>query len=268
MGERVLRPGYDAAPSAARLPLPALLALLILALATGPLQAEPRLPDRTLLVVDDANIVSADKEQLLVNALVGFRQTQQRQVAVVTIPDLQGYDIADFGYLLGRRYGLGEPGGNDGALLIVAPNEMKVWIEVGAAVRSALPQSAVDNIIETQVLPSFRQGDMDSGILTGTGTILGYLELPHEQAVALAEQARLEQAQAEEDGGFPWAGLAVLLLLLVLWPIVRGVFGGIFGVLGTIALLGGGGGGGRGSGYGGFGGGGAGFNGGGASGRW
>jgi uncharacterized protein len=245
-----------------------LLALLLLALAAPPLQAQPRLPGSAALVVDDAEVLSEDKEELLRDALLGFRRTQQRQVAVVTLRDLQGYDVADFGYLLGRRYGLGEPGGEDGAVLIVAPNDMKVWIEVGAGVRSALPEGAVDNIIETQVLPSFRQGDMDKGILNGVGTIFGYLELPHEQAVALAEQARLEQMRAEEADGFPWAGLAVLVLLLILWPIVRAVFGGFFGVLGTIALFGGGSGSSRGGGFGGFGGGGGGFNGGGASGRW
>lgn len=218
------------------------------------------------LVVDDANVISADKKQLLTDALLGFAQSQQRQVIVVTVPDLQGYDIADFGYLLGRRYGLREVGGDDGAVLIVAPNEMKVHIEVGAAVKSVLPESTAHQIIETQVLPRFSQGDMDNGILNGAGSILFYLELPPEQAAAIAEQTRREQAAAEEEEGFPWAGLAILLALALLWPIVRRAFGGLFGVLGAITLLGGGGS--RGGGFGGFGGGGGGFNGGGASGRW
>lgn len=264
MGDRVLRPSDSAALSAA---CRSLLALLLLALAPVPLNAEPRLPDRVLLVVDDANVISADKEKLLLDALLGFRQTQHREISVVTIPDLQGYDIADFGHQLGRRYGLGQNGRDDGALLIVAPNEMKVRIEVGAGVRPLLTEDVADQIIDTWVLPSFRQGDIDKGVLDGTGAIFAQLERTPEEATAIAEQARIEQAQAEEDEGFPWLGLAVLLALVFLWPLLRSV-GGILGLFaGTISLIGGGGGS-KGGGYGGFGGGGGGFNGGGASGRW
>lgn len=239
------------------------LALLLLALAAGPLPAQLRLPDRVAPVVDDANVVSPETEQLLTRALQGFVQTQQRQVSVVTVPDLQGYAVADYGHLLGRSRGL-----DNGAILIVAPGDMQVWIEVGAGLTPVLPESAAREIVETWVLPSVAQGDFDKGVLDGTGAIFDRLELPPEQAAALAEQARLEQARARADAGSPWIGLAVLILLLVLWPILRRLIRSLFGVAGAIVLLGVGAAGGRGGGYGGFGGGGAGFNGGGASGRW
>jgi uncharacterized protein len=241
--------------------------LLLLALATGPLSAQPPLPASTSLVVDDANVISADKEQLLRDAVLGFYQTQHRRVAVVTLPELQGYDIAYVGQLIGRRYGLGTRDDDDGAVLIVAPHEMKVRIEVGSGIAPILPREVADQIVETWVLPSFRQGDIDKGILDGTGAIFSYLERTPEEAAAIAEQARLEQAQAHEDEGFPWAALVALIAFVLLWPIVRAILGGTFGMLGTIVLLGGSGGIGRG-GFGGFGGGGGGFNGGGASGRW
>jgi uncharacterized protein len=230
--------------------------------------SQPRVPERgTALVVDGANVISADKEHLLGDALIGFAQTQQRRVAVVTVPDLQGYDIADYGDLLARRWGLHDGSNDDGAVLIVAPNQLKVRIEVGSRVREALPDAVARDIVETWVLPSFRQGDMDKGILDGAGAILSHLELPPEQAAAIAEQARREQAQAQEPDGFPWSGLAVLILLVVIWSMVRGVFGRLGTAVGAITLLGGGSGGG-GARFGGFGGGGGGFNGGGAGGRW
>jgi len=243
-----------------------LLALLLVMLAAVPVAAKPVIPRHTHLVMDLANVISPEKEQLLIDGLVGFRQTQEREVSVITVRDLQGHDLDTFTRQLAIEWGLEDNTNDDGAVLVVAPNELKVGIVVGRAVRSRLPDNLAREIVEAQVLPSFRQGDMDNGILNGAGSILFYLELTPEEAAAAAERQRIELSQAQEGEGFPWAGIAVLLLLLFLWPVVRS-FAGPFGfVMGAISLLGSGGGGGRGGGFGGFGGGLSG--GGGASGRW
>src|SRR3546814_15763372 len=52
-----------------------------------------------------------------------------RQVVVATLADLQGYDIADYGYRLGRTWGIGQKGEDNGVLLIVAPGERQVRSE-------------------------------------------------------------------------------------------------------------------------------------------
>lgn len=242
-------------------------AVLLLALAAGSLAAQPQIPDRRPLVMDAAGIMSADNEQLLTDALAGFRKTQQREVSVVTVPNLQGYSIDEFTYQLRIASGL-DAGNDEGAVLFVAPNEMKARIEVGSAVKSVLPDEAAREIVETAILPSFERGDMDKGILDGAGSILAWLELSPEQAAALAEEARLEEARVQETGGFPWAALG-LLVLLVFLRMILGSVGGLIGFgAGAISLLGGGGGGRGSGGFGGFAGGGRGFNGGGASGRW
>jgi uncharacterized protein len=153
-------------------------------------------------------------------------------------------------------------------VLLVAPDDMYVRIEVGSAVKPLLPDAAARDIVQTWIVPSFQQGDMDQGILDGAGAVLIHLELPPEQAAELAEQAQREAAQAQEAEGFPWAGLAILLLILFAWSFLRRA-GGVFGLaFGAISLLGGAGGGAGRGGFGGFAGGGGGFNGGGASGRW
>lgn len=247
-----------------------LAALLVVVLAAAPLRSQPQIPDRRPLVMDAAEIISPEKEQLLTDALAGFRQTQQREVSIITVPDLQGYSIDEYTYQVRVASGL-DGYNNDGAVLLVAPNDLKARIEVGSAVKSVLPDELARGIVETSILPSFEQGDMDKGIVDGTGSILHYLELPPAEAAAIAEQARLEMVQTQESGGFPWGALALLVLLFFLRAILRSM-GGLFGLAGgAITLLGSGGGGGSGSGGGGFGGfagGGGGFNGGGASGRW
>jgi len=243
-----------------------LAAILLLLLGAGPLAAQPQVPRHATLVMDLANVISPEKEQHLTDALVGFRQTQQREVSVITVPDLQGYDIDAFAHQLAREWGLEDSRNDDGAALIVAPREMEVRIVAGTAVRHLLPDEVAREIVEAQVLPGLRQGDMDNGILNGAGSILIYLELTPAETAAIAEQQRLELEQARESEGFPWGGLLVLVVIVLLWPILRRAFGILGLASGAVTLLGGGGGGG--GKFGGFGGGGGGFNGGGASGRW
>jgi uncharacterized protein len=243
-----------------------LLALLSFALPVGPLSAQPVIPFHATLVMDTANVISPEKEQFLAGGLVGFRQTQEREVSVITVPDLQGFDIDAYTRRLAVEWGLEDSRNDDGAVLVVAPRELRVGIAVGSAVKSRLPDDVAREIIEALVLPSFERGDMDTGVLNGAGSMLYYLELTPQEAAAVAERQRLELAQVEEDEdeGVPWGGLIVLLLILLLWPILRILLAPLGLLMGAVSVFGRG----SGGGFGGFGGGGSGFNGGGASGRW
>lgn len=248
-----------------------ILALLFVLLAPAGVEAQPKvIPRSPSIVVDAADVIPPDREQFLVDGLLGFETSQQRRVSVVTVPDLQGYEIADYGAELGRVWGLRDSSNNDGAILIVAPREMKVRIEVGSAVQSDLPDEVAREIIQTWIVPSFEQGDLVNGTLNGAGAILVHLELSPQEAAAIAEQARIDQElarQAERES--PWLALVGIFLLVIVWAIVRRFLGFAGLASGAIFLIGavggGGGGGGR---FGGFGGGGGGFNGGGAGGRW
>jgi uncharacterized protein len=88
---------------------------------------------------------------------------------------LQGFTIEEFGYQLGRHWGIGEKGRNNGALLIVAPNERKVRIEVGYGLEDRLTDAESRTIIDQQMLPLFRQGDFSAGTLQGAAAILRVL---------------------------------------------------------------------------------------------
>ena len=94
------------------------------------------------------------------------------QVVVVTLPTLQGLEIEDYGYQLGRAWGIGQKGQNNGALFIVAPAEHKVRIEVGYGLEPVLTDGLSSVILQTQVLPKFRTGDVSGGVVAGTDAIV------------------------------------------------------------------------------------------------
>jgi uncharacterized protein len=257
-----------------------LLLLLILAAAPAAAQDFPKLTGR---VVDAANIIPPADEAALVQKLEAVETASSRQLVVATVPSLQGYDIADYGYQLGRHWGIGQKGANNGILLLVAPTERKVRIDVGYGLEPIMTDALSHQIISQQILPAFKRGDYPGGINAGADAIIEQLQAPLEQAEqkALAAQQAQRQRGESGDGGsiFPLIFWGVIFLFFIL-PMLRGgkrgrrhrrsgvwVWGGDLGGGGG---WGGSSGGGSFGGFdgGGFGGGGGSFGGGGASGGW
>jgi len=114
------------------------LALLLAAWLNPVAAMAQEFPALTGRVVDAANIIPPDFETQLDAKLAGLESQSQRQLVIATLPSLQGYEISDYGYQLGRHWGIGDKERNDGALLIVASNERKVRIEVGYGVEPVL----------------------------------------------------------------------------------------------------------------------------------
>ncbi len=156
-------------------PLLLLLASLLLlppSLARAQDEAFPTLSGR---VVDEAEILSEPVEAQLVELLAGHEQATGNQLVVVTLSSLRGFDIADYGLRLGRAWGIGQEGKDNGVLLIVAPSERAVRIEVGYGLEGQLPDATARIIIEREILPAFRAGDLEGGVLTGARAILAAL---------------------------------------------------------------------------------------------
>jgi len=136
------------------------------------------------------------------------------QLVVVTLPSLHGYDIADYGYRLGRHWGIGQKGLNNGALLIVAPNERKVRIEVGYGLEGTLTDAISRLIIENAILPRFRAGDVSGGIERGIDDLVQVFS-------GDAEDFKRRAAERERPGGAEdFAAFALVVLLLLVWFIV------------------------------------------------
>ena len=252
-----------------------MLGVLFAFLLTVPAFAAPTFPPLTGRVVDNANILSPATEQQLTAKLATLEQQTTRQVVVVTLPDLQGYEIEDYGYQLGRHWKIGQAKEDNGALLIVAPSERKVRIEVGYGLEPVLTDALSSLILQEQVLPRFRDGDMAGGVVAGTDAIVQQLSLPDDQAKAVVAQAAEPQGRFQGSGPPP---LAMLFIMFMIFMMLSGMFGrrrrrsGLGAALPWIILSGMGSGGGHRGGWsgggGGFSGGGGSFGGGGSSGGW
>ena len=241
--------------------------LFLLLFAAIPAAAQLVFPPLSGRVVDAANLLPEGARTELTQILEAVERQTGAQVVVATLPSLQGTTIEDFGYQLGRAWGLGQQGKDNGALLVVAPNERKVRIEVGYGLEGALTDARSRAIIEADILPLFREGRMVEGIVAGTVAIAQTLGASIEGMAPNATQTKRRTPP----------GIWVFFVILVIFMTLRGFSrrrgrGGLGSLAAGAALgsiLGGrGGSGGFGGSSGGFSGGGGGFGGGGASGGW
>lgn len=147
---------------------------MVIALAV-PAAAAIQFPALTGRVVDNARILSTNENARLVSALAAEEARSGNQFVVVTLPSLQGYTIEEYGYQLGRHWGIGQKEKNNGLLLIVAPKERKVRIEVGYGLEGVITDAAASAVIQSVILPQFRQGHMQRGIADGVQALIGLL---------------------------------------------------------------------------------------------
>ncbi|WP_313538654.1 TPM domain-containing protein [Sphingomonas sp.] len=130
------------------------------------------LPRLTGRVVDNAHLLSPAQVASLTRRLAQAEVRTCHQVVIVTVPSLAGEPIEHFGQRVGDGWGIGRRGYDDGVLLVVAPAERKVRIEVGNGLRKALTDVEAARIIQNDILPRFRKGAMADGIDAGTTSIL------------------------------------------------------------------------------------------------
>jgi len=272
--------------------------LAILALAS-PASAQ-HFPPLTGRVVDQAHLLTPQQVADLTKKSADLeQQTGGRQFVVATVNNLEGYEIDDYGYRLGRAWKLGSAKNDDGVLLLVAPKERKVTIATGYGAGGYMTDAVSGLIIREAIIPHFKKNDYGGGIEAGADAIIKQMSLPPEEAQknAGAAQQGQQKRQHSSGGALPgifWAmviGFVVLSMFrrsagrryrtrhssgispwVVLWglnELSRGSRGsgwsGGSGWTDSGSSWGGGGGGG---GFGGFSGGGGSFGGGGASGSW
>ncbi|OYY67401.1 YgcG family protein [Sphingomonas sp. 28-63-12] len=248
-------------------------------------------PPLTGQVVDAAHILNPAQIAALTAQSAEIEKTTTRQFIVATIPDLQGYPIEDYGYRLGRAWKIGQKDANNGIILIIAPNDRKVRIEVGYGLEPIMTDALSSQIIRNTILPRFKVGDLPGGIIAGASEIATQMKLPLEageaRAAALAKQNPKAARSKDSPGDWVVAIIVMLIIFFVVLPMLFGRAGGrryhggdVAGTVGNVILWsalnslsdrGGGSGWGGGSGGGGSdwgGGGGGSFGGGGSSGSW
>jgi uncharacterized protein len=200
----------------------ALACLLFLSLAVVPAVALV-LPTLSGRVVDDANILNPPTRAALDQKLADLEAKTTDQLVVVTLKSLQGTSVEDFGVQLGRAWRIGQRDKNNGVLLIVAPSERKVRIEVGYGLEGTLTDAVSKLIIENAIIPRFRANDIPGGITRGVDDIISVL-------TGDAEEWK-QRAAKRPDPTPPWSAilipiLAVTVIALAFIMIVGAMPGG------------------------------------------
>jgi uncharacterized protein len=241
--------------------------------------AEPSFPALTGRVVDQAAILDPAVRSRIESKLEQLEAKTGSQLVVATLRSLQGYDISDYGYRLGRNWGIGQKNLNNGAILIVAPNERKVRIEVGYGLEGTITDAVSRLIIENAILPRFRAGDFAGGIERGVDDLIQLVSGDAEDF-----KRRAAERRDRPSGAAGLSSFIFVILLILIWYVVfvrrsqrqsystrrKGPYWMPMGYPGgwSGGNWSGGGGGSSGGSGGGFSGGGGSFGGGGASGSW
>lgn len=196
----------------------AVLWLALLALAT-PVSAQT-FPELTGRVVDQAHLLTPAEVLDISSKSEALEAQTGRQFVIATVNSLEGYPIEDYAYRLGRAWQIGTKKNNDGVLLLVAPNERKVWIATGYGAGAFLTDAMAGVITREAILPRFKQNppDYGGGIEAGANAIIKQMSLPPEEAqknVAAAQQAQ-EQRRHSGGGGLPVIFWAMIIGFVIL----------------------------------------------------
>lgn len=129
----------------------------------------PKLEGR---VIDKAELLSNTTKNNLNTILYKHEQESSNQIVVVTLNSLNGYDISDFTYQLGRYWEIGQKDKNNGVILLISIEERKIRIDVGYGLEGSLTDKIAHEIIEYKLKPKFKINDFDSGVLEATNEII------------------------------------------------------------------------------------------------
>ncbi len=241
------------------------------------------IPELNSPVVDKADIFSSSEKQQMVQALLELEKRTSAQLALLTVPDMDGLTIEDFSMRAAEKWRLGQKDRDNGVLIVLAMEEKKVRIEVGYGLEGSLTDAKSGYIIRNVMLPYFRKGNFAQGLYRGTEAVAGIITGSSD--ISPQELARYQKKAGHSSSGGGGFTFFVVLLFMIFMNLGRmaggrrrgGLLTGLF--LGSLMSRGGryssrgfggfsSGGFGSGGFGGGFSGGGGGFGGGGASGGW
>lgn len=210
---------------------------LLLTIAVA-VQAQQDVPPLTGRVVDRADILSEGTERALTDLLAEHERATSNQIAVLTVPMLEGESVEGLALRVFNTWGLGHADRDNGVLVLIARDDRELRIEVGYGLEGALTDASAGRIIRSEFVPAFRNGDYDGGTLAGVSAVIGTLEGTYEPA----------EAASGEDipwmfrllfglffGGMPLLVFAPSFFLAGRWGGL--VFIGVFVVIGGGILL-------------------------------
>jgi uncharacterized protein len=236
-------------------------ALLVSLFALAPVFAL-NFPALTGRVVDQANIIQADTRAAIEQKSAELEEKSGIQLVVATVNSLEGQEIEPYANELFRKWALGEKKKNNGVLLLVAPNERRVRIEVGYGLEGTLTDALSKVIISNAMTPRFKAGNFSEGISRGVDDIITVLTTDASEWQKRPSLRLDYQQPVDSTSWIIFAAVFVFFVLLIVSPTFRWLF---FNIVLNVLASSGSSGGSSGGGYSGGGGGGGGFSGGGGS---
>jgi uncharacterized protein len=200
-------------------------------------------PKPTGRVNDFANVIDASTEAEIDRQLDLLEQNTTSEIAVATVKSLDDMSVEEYGNRLFKAWGVGQGKQDNGVLVLVAPSERKMRIEVGYGLEGVLPDGLAGQVIRDDFTPSFKNGDYSGGIRTGVTHLVQIVE--KHQVLTPAEIAKLQQSRSSEANAPLWIVLPFFSVFVTIGFVMLGAgvrtktgFGLLFGSLfGGMPLL-------------------------------
>jgi uncharacterized protein len=170
----------------------------------------PEKPDPPRLVNDFAGVLTESECSSLETELENYARRTTTQIVIVAVPSLGGYDIADYAFRLGEKWGVGQKGSNNGVVIIYKPKTAeesgRVFVAVGYGLEGVIPDAVANRlIVNNEMLPHFREGDTYGGLLAGCKIIM---------SLASKEFTAKEYEEKIESGMSDLAALVLIMALI------------------------------------------------------
>lgn len=202
--------------------------LLLLLIMPGLVQAL-EVPALRAHVNDYAGMLSPETVQQLESELASFERSDSTQIAVLTIPSLEGENLEDFSIKVAEVWKIGQKGKDNGAIILIAKKERKIRIEVGRGLEGKLTDLVSGRIIRNDIAPHFKSGDFDGGIVQGVASIM---------AVVKGEYRSTAQDVPAKRRSAP-PGITLFLFFLVaciIFGAMSRIVGGVAGGVGLVLI--------------------------------
>ena len=175
-------------------------------LTTWPSYGELKLPNPAPLT-DQVEMLSASERSALADRIRELKDRTGVELSVLIVESLQGYDVADFSYEVFSQWKLGKKGEDKGLLLVIAPKDKKMRLEVGYGLEGNITDVISRRILENVLRPNFRNGNFAQGIEAAIGAI---------EAVANGDTAQLEKSQKSRSKQIlSWIEIVAILVFLL-----------------------------------------------------
>ena len=180
----------------------------------------PERPSPPRLVNDFAHVLTDAQIERLETELVNFNNTTSTQIAVVTVPSLNGYEASDFAVRLHEKWGVGQKGTNNGIVVLFKPKTKaekgQVFISIGYGLEGIIPDAVAHrDIVDFEMIPRFKQDDIFGGLYHGTKVLM---DLASKEYTA----DQYSQAVNDKQGDGVFGGIIFFILIFIVFPILFG----------------------------------------------